>query len=355
MAPVSPIQFIEAALSNGVSSPFGLSYSDPHQKWLIRKDLLSLLREFPSLTPSIDTFFHVDGSSTNLLVARGCLSVPGSGSAPAVPVPVPVTIWLHEDYPTIGPMVFVNPAPGSSIHRDHPFVDYSSGLTTTPYLTTWAHPRCGLSDLARNLVKVFSKDHPFRSPPPSRSPSPGAIHSALVSKTEALDRLSGMVHYDISDLRLRGDEEVEDLLKLQEQLHERATFASGIMRGLECERAGLEAKVRGLEREAGRISDWLEGLDLNSGAMDGVSGDGVDGIDGVFEAVDEGSRLRLEFSAKEMAIEDTIYALDGAIEREALSFEAYIKHVRALAREQFQCVAMRMKLEGITSPHAPLS
>ncbi|PKI32841.1 hypothetical protein CRG98_046767 [Punica granatum] len=170
MAPVvaSPIKFIEAALSNGAGSPFGLSYSDPNQRWLIRKDLLSLLQEFPSFAPSIDTFFHNDGTSTKLLVARACLRV-------------------------------------SSIHSDHPFVDPSSGLTSRPYLSTWSHPRCSLSNLARNLVKLFLKDHPFWSSPPS---SEGPANPALASKTKALDRLSGMIHYDLAVLRSTGDDEL---------------------------------------------------------------------------------------------------------------------------------------------------
>ncbi|OWM74516.1 hypothetical protein CDL15_Pgr005095 [Punica granatum] len=141
MAPVvaSPIKFIEAALSNGAGSPFGLSYSDPNQRWLIRKDLLSLLQEFPSFAPSIDTFFHNDGTSTKLLVARACLRV------------------------------------------------------------------SSLSNLARNLVKLFLKDHPFWSSPPS---SEGPANPALASKTKALDRLSGMIHYDLAVLRSTGDDEL---------------------------------------------------------------------------------------------------------------------------------------------------
>ncbi|KAK4742832.1 hypothetical protein SAY87_000833 [Trapa incisa] len=337
MAPIAPIQFIEAALSNGFNSPFALSYSDPSQIWAIRKDLLSLLHEFPSFSPSMDTFHHVDGSSANLLVARGCLRLRGSAS------PVPITIWLHENYPQSPPMVFVDPTPGSTIHRGHPFVDYSSGFTITPYLETWAHPRCSLSDLARNLIKVFSKDHPFFSPPPSSSS--GSLRVALASKNEAMDRLSGMILYDISALRSRGDEEVEDLLWLQGELQERAAVVSRTVRGLENERACLEARVRELELAAERLSDWLEGLELRSRDMDAA-----DGIDGVFEAADEESSLRLEFRAGELAIDDTIYALDRAIDEEILSSDAYIKQVRALAREQFGFMAMRMRLDHITFP-----
>ncbi|OWM75221.1 hypothetical protein CDL15_Pgr023742 [Punica granatum] len=351
MAPVvaSSIQFIEAALSNGGGSPFGLAYSDPNQRWLIRKDLLSLLQEFPSFSLSIDTFFHNDGTSTKLLVARGSLPISGF-SAPAVPV----TIWLHENYPTVGPIVFVLADPGCNIHPDHPFVDSSSGLTSTPYLSTWSYPRCSLSDLARNLAKLFSKDHPFWNSQPS---SGSAAHPTRASKTEALDRLSGIIHYDITVLRSTVDEEVQDLLGLQEELCARCAATSRIVRELKSERADLKGKVRELEREAGRIYEWQDSLNLEPAFTGSARRDTEDVIDSVFEVDGEKSRLILDCLASERAIEDTIYALDKAIEIGAVRFETYIKQVRVLAREQFQCIDMRMKHhEEITSHgHAPLS
>ena len=63
----------------------------------------TLLQDYPTLNPSIDTFIHNDGTTVNLLNANGYLFV--SHSSP----PIAITIWLHENYPYMAPIVFVTP------------------------------------------------------------------------------------------------------------------------------------------------------------------------------------------------------------------------------------------------------
>ncbi|KAK3441241.1 protein ELC-like [Eucalyptus grandis] len=320
MAPQSPIQFIEAAL--WCTGPFELSYTDPDQKWLIRKDMLSLLQDFPNLSPSMDAYIHNDGSIVNILNAHGTVHV--SSSSPQVPL----TIWLHENYPHAAPIVMVGlPGVASSltIHHNHPFID-PSGLTTSPYIQTWEFPRCNLKDLVHNLVKIFSRDHPF-SYSPTSSPF---THPSVVSKKEALDRLAGMLHYDTMAWRSETDEEIEELLALQQEMDQRVATVTTIVQGLERERWELRDRVAQLAEEADVLINWIKVHDLKRAV---AAGD--DGIDDVFEGVDEESRLRLQCSAEDLSIEDTIYALDKAVDEGAVNFETYIRQVRHLAREQF--------------------
>ena len=148
MVTASSIQFIDSALS--CTTSLALSYSDPEQKWIIQKHLTSLLQDYPTLNPSIDTFIHNDGTTVNFLNANGYLFV--SHSSP----PIAITIWLHENYPYMAPIVFVTPNHMSKIHPNHPFVD-PFGATKSAYLLvlTWQHPRCNLTDVVHNLVKTL--------------------------------------------------------------------------------------------------------------------------------------------------------------------------------------------------------
>ncbi|XP_030456630.1 protein ELC-like [Syzygium oleosum] len=330
MARQPPIQFIEAAL--WCTGPFELSYTDPDQKWHIRRDMLSLLQDFPNLSPSMKTYIHNDGTIVNLLNAYGTIHV--SSSSPQVPL----TIWLHENYPYTAPIVFVGQpgiAPSSTIHGEHPFVD-PSGLTVSPYIRTWQFPRCNLKDLVHNLVKIFSRDHPFSCSPTS-SPF---THPSMVSKKEALDRLAGMLHYSTVALRSETDEEIKELLALQEEMDQRVAIVTTIVQGLERERWELRDRVVGLAEEADVLINWLKVHDTKRAA---ATGD--DNVDDLFEGVDEESKSRVQCLAAEMSIEDTIYALDKAVDEGAVSCETYIRQVRNLAREQFFHRAMVVKFE----------
>ncbi|KAJ9188064.1 hypothetical protein P3X46_003459 [Hevea brasiliensis] len=325
MAPASSIKFIDTALS--CTSPYALSYPDPKQKWLIRKHLLSLIQDYPIFTPSTDTFTHNDGTSVNLLNATGNLRV--SRYTP----PIPLTIWVHENYPYMPPLVFVLVNSMTPIHRDHPFVDLS-GSTSSPYLQTWLFPRCNLTNLVRKLVKIFTHDHPFIY----NSPVAGFSHPSLVSRMEALDRLSGMLHYDMMAFLAKNEEEVENLSKLQEELIKRDTITRNMISSLEQERSSLKDNVTKLTDEADVVMNWLRVNDANSVAV------GRDEMEEAFEAADEESKLKIECLSGDRAIEDLIYALDKAVEEGTVPFDAYIKQVRALAREQFYSRAMLVEL-----------
>ncbi|KAJ6405692.1 hypothetical protein OIU84_013619 [Salix udensis] len=204
------------------------------------------------------------------------------------------------------PMVYVLSYSTSSIHQDHPFV-HSSGATSSPYLQTWEFPRCNLTELVHNLVRIFSRDHPF-----VYSPAASFTHPSLTSKMEALDRLSGMLHYDTIVLLAQTEDEMEDLYNLQPEM-------------------------------ADVLVNWLRVNDAKS------HGKKLEDDDIAFVAGDEDSRLLIESLATDSAIEDSMYALDKAVEQGVVSFDAYLKQVRMLAREQF---FLRAKLVKLRDPLA---
>ncbi|OMP11722.1 hypothetical protein COLO4_03716 [Corchorus olitorius] len=326
------------------TSPYALSYSDSKQKWLILRHLLSLIQEYPSFRPSTDKFMHNDGTEVNLLCASGCVHVAATSAAP----PIPLVIWIHENYPQKPPLVFVSLDPVNPIHRHHPFVD-TSGVTSPPYILTWKFPSCNLSGLLRNLVQLFSYDHPFSdSPPPSPLPPCSSFsHPSLVSKKEALDRLVGMVYYDMVALQESTAEEIEELSLSQEKLKSRDVFITNMICEMQEERAKLKERAYNWAEEADRLVNWLK---VNDGRPVMALDAGEVEIEDAFE-MDEKSKLKLDCSATDLAIDDVLYKLDKALELEAVSFDSYLKQVRVLAREQFFLRAQELKLDGMNIPH----
>ncbi|XP_021898072.1 protein ELC isoform X1 [Carica papaya] len=326
MAPSSPIKFIEKALIGSSSSSFTLSYSDPEQKWIIRRHLLSLLQNYPNFKVSADTFNHNDGTSVNLLNVRGFLKVSKSNRTP----PIPLTLWLHQNYPYMPPIAFISsPDPKTQIHANHPFVD-TSGAVTPPYLSTWEYPRCSLVDFVNKLVKIFACDHPFAC-----SSTPSFSHHSLVSKSEALDRLIGMLHYDMLALKVEAEEEIEGLARLQVEMNKRVRVTKGMISELEKEGERLNEKVMKLGEDTDKIMKWVSDHERKSVEED------------AFEADDESSKAVIDSLAADIAIDDLMYSLDKAVEDGVITFDLYMKQVRTLGREQFFQRIKHMKIEGI--------
>ncbi|XP_010527328.1 PREDICTED: protein ELC-like [Tarenaya hassleriana] len=324
MASPSPTRFIEKALL--AAGPFALSYTDPDQKWLIRKHLISFLQDFPNFELSTDTFNHNDGTAVHLFHLQGSLRIRNSILQLT---PVELTIWVHENYPLTPPLVFVNPN-SAPIRTNHPFVD-ASGFTNSTYIETWEHPRCNLLDLVRNLSKVFANDHPFvhTDSIPSRSSS--------ASRTEALDRLATNLHYDILAITEEAEEDIENLWKLQTEMRKRSDSVAEIIRELETEKIKLNENVKKVKYDAGVLETWVKTnyprfIQATSGDLE---------IEEMFELEcdkeDEEAvkMVEIESSTEDDAIEDVMRALEEAVEKGDLEMGSYLRHVRVLAREQF--------------------
>ncbi|KAK4357443.1 hypothetical protein RND71_023053 [Anisodus tanguticus] len=315
--PPSSIQFIDAALS--CTSPiFAPSYTDPNQISIIRRHLISLLQKCPSLKPSIDAFAHDNGSTVNLLNVNGELQV--SSSTP----PIPLTIWLHESYPFVAPIVLVSTNTTYPIYNNHPFVDSNSGAISSFYLVNWKYPGCNLSELVHNLVKILSHNHPFFYSPSSDN---NFFHPSLASRREAVDRLSCTLHYDTMELLTKTHEEVEELSSIREQMVRRGIFAEFTVDEHENERTELKERVKILTDEADKLSSWLRVNDQSSFSEHQ--------IEDAFEATDENSKLLLDCLAADRATEDLIYSLDKVVEQGVVPLGTYLKQVRLLARDQF--------------------
>ncbi|KAJ8486606.1 hypothetical protein OPV22_019091 [Ensete ventricosum] len=325
MVASSSIRFVEAALE--ATGDRALSYVHHGLKWLIRDHLLSLFDDFRTLSPGSDAFTHDDGTIVHLLHANGVLPV--SSSLP----PVLLKIWLHQAYPFVAPIVYVFPATheGMVVH-DHPFIA-PSGAAVLPYLQAWQYPNSNLTDLARNLVKVFGICHPYGFIPPS----PGRTDASLASKREAIDRLVAALHYDVKRFQAQIEEDKERLYNRQAKLRERAELIDRALGDLELEKLRSKEATKQMVDDADVLSNWLQSHGIESSLrMAEVEG---------FEAAGDSDRCLLENEAAANAIDDTVEVLAEALAAGSVSFGNYIKQVRCLAREQFFHRALVAKIQ----------
>ncbi|XP_028777970.1 protein ELC-like [Neltuma alba] len=379
--PAANPQFTQQFLSSVLSQrgPSALPYTED-TKWLIRQHLVNLTTNFPSLEPKTAAFTHNDGRSVNLLQAEGTIPMTFQG----VTYNIPVIIWLMESYPRHPPCVYVNPTRDMIIKRPHPHVN-PSGLVSVPYLQNWIYPSSNLVDLVKNLSVVFSRDPPLysqrRAPPPPASPNPNpnfgvnpsggssAVSSSLgstagyahpsippgtyppspygsggaaarvqsqphtedpteVYKRNAINKLVGLVHHDVSGLRKTREAEMEGMFNLQGVLRQREEQINKGLNEMQGEKEALEQQLQIILMNTDVLEGWLRD---NQGKKLG----NLENIDDAFECVDVLSKQMLECTAADMAIEDTVYSLDKAVQTGAIPFDQYLRSVRVLSREQF--------------------
>lgn len=116
----------------------------------------------------------------------------------------------------------------------------------------------------------------------------------------------------------------------------RVDITRNMIVGLEHEKMMLKRRGKEMEEQRDVLMNWLR---VYNRKFDDEGGDG-------FECVDEASKVVLDCLAKDMALEDLMYALDKAIEQGVVPSGTYIRQVRAMAREQFFHRAMVQKLKG---------
>ncbi|KAI3884023.1 hypothetical protein MKX03_005298 [Papaver bracteatum] len=327
MAFLTSTQISDAALR--CDGPHSLSYKHDNLKWLIRQHFLSLLNNFPSLKPSIDTFTYDEGTTVKLLVATGCFPVSPN---------IHLAIWIHESYPFVAPFVLLSSASTSQTSHAHPFVS-PLGEVFIPYLHLWNYPQSNLLDLARSLVHIFTYQHPFAPPEPHR---PKFIDTSLVSKMEALNFLYIALHRDIIASTDKANDDIDSLSSLQAELVRREEILNIELGESRYERLCLKETVRDLAFEADVLMNWLKVKDHRN-SQNNIA---KDSIEDAFEAADEVSSQILNLSSEDKAIEDLLYVLETALQQGVVPFDKYLKQVRTLSREQYFHRAKIVKLRG---------
>lgn len=266
------------------------------------------------------------------------------------------------------------------IKHAHPHVN-PSGLVSVPYLHNWIYPSSNLVDLVLALSLIFGRDPPlysqrrpnpnpnphqnhnhnpntnqssnFGTNPPSGYSHPGRINSNIninsyppspyspapsrpthtedpteVFRRNAINKLVEMVHNDVTALRKTREGEMEGLFGLQGVLKQREEVLNNGVKEMQDEMEGLEQQLQMVLMNTDVLEGWLR---ENQGKKLGS----VENAEEAFECVDVLSKQMLDCTSADLAIEDTLYALDKGVQVGSVPFDQYLRSVRALSREQF--------------------
>ncbi|CAD6248837.1 unnamed protein product [Miscanthus lutarioriparius] len=362
-------QFLNTALSQ--RGPSALPYAED-VKWLIRNHLVALAEAFPSLHPKAALFTHNDGRAAHLLQADGTIPIHHAGAS----YNLPAVIWLPEPYPRSPPLVFLSPTRDMVIKPHHRLVDSSGLVANAPYLRSWVFPSSNLVDLVRSLSHLFgldpplfTKNPPAAAPPPNPSPTPtppprvapspspspsyrlGGFPAspqlaprppptedpAEVFKRNVVAKLVDMAYADAAALRTAREAEVDALFAVQAELRHRGDIVAQGVRKMGEEKEALERHLQDVMMATDVMEAWVRDNNRRGGNQ---------ATEDAIEPADVLSRQMIECTAADLALEDTIYALDKAIQEGSVPFDGYLRSVRALSREQFFHRALSAKVHS---------
>ncbi|GJP71459.1 hypothetical protein CLOP_g2293 [Closterium sp. NIES-67] len=174
---------------------------------------------------------------------------------------------------------------------------------------------------------------------------------------------------------------MEEQLGLQQMLAARKEQASAVVRELAREKQALEEALQVQQTNADVIESWLAqnaappatttstttttrltAITISSSTTTSSSPPLPD-IDSAFQPCDALSAQLLKHTAADLAIEDVLYSLDRALQEERghdeydpssansrrriLTVDAYLRHVRTLAKEQFFQRATALKVQAV--------
>uniref|UniRef100_A0A453LLB6 SB domain-containing protein n=1 Tax=Aegilops tauschii subsp. strangulata TaxID=200361 RepID=A0A453LLB6_AEGTS len=331
-------QFLNTALSQ--RGPSALPYAED-VKWLIRNHLVALADAFPSLHPKAALFTHNDGRAAHLLQADGTVPIHHAGAT----YNLPAVIWLPETYPRSPPLVFLSPtrdmlikppttrsstAPASSPTPPTSAPGSVAAPSPTPPPAHPAPPPAAASPAMRPEAVYAPVPRPYRFPasPQLAARQPPTEDPAEVFKRNAISKLVDTAYADAAALRTAREAEVDSLFAVQAELRGRGEAVNDGVRRITEEKETLERRLQDVVMATDVIEAWV--AENRKGAADDATE-----AEGAIQPADVLSRQMLECTATDLALEDTIYALDKAVQEGSVPFDGYLRSVRALAREQF--------------------
>eukprot|EP00897_Mesotaenium_endlicherianum_P001066 jgi/Mesen1/10960/ME000096S10543 len=383
------MQFLNSVLSQ--RGPNALPYEED-LKFMIRQQVGVVIQEFPGLQVKPAQFTHNDGRAVTLLQCEGTIPMMYQG----VKYNIPVTAWLLEGFPRAAPLLYVNPTRDMLIKPRHAFVD-ASGLVNIPYLREWLYPRSSLVDLVQTCSVMFGQEPPLFSRPRDMPSPPGTAAATgrgpqqqhayggyshgqgqgqgqqgqedpgETFRKNAVTALAERAERDLATFGKEVSRELDAHFQTQALLQRRGDEAERGVRALRAEKEALERQLQDHLASIDALQAWLRDNDKGRGRKsEGPRGEEegdasaaaghevaeVD-VDRAFEPQDAWSRQMLECTAADLAIEDIMYSLDKAVQeddnggrRSGVGVDAYLRHTRSLAREQFYHRATALKVRA---------
>lgn len=417
------VQFLNSVLSQ--RGPNALPY-DEAVKWHIRQHLLTVIQDFPGLQVKTANFTHNDGRTVNLLQAEGTIpmyyqdvkyNIPITmwlleaypRNCPLVYVTPTRDMIIKPRHPCVDasgtvniqylqqwvfprsnlvelvqslsllfgqdPPLYSRPAsmpaparppptlsPGTSFHGLNP-MHASAGSAAAATSVAQPNPVTSGAQIPpqrQSYPPYGQQNSPAHTGPQiqqqqQQTPQARPQNPVDAFRRNAVNSLSERVGRDTGALLRQGEMEIDGLFHTQALLSQRAEQVDEGRREMQQEREGLEQQLQLLLTNTDVIETWLK--DNDNGLME------VE-IDDVCETTDALSKQMLDCTSADLAIEDILYSLDRAVRDGAIPFDAYLKNVRMLSREQFvhratcskvRAVQMQAQVANMAAkaPHTP--
>ena len=385
-------------------------------KWTIRQHLLDLLQQFPSLQVKNGSYTHNDGRRAHLLRAEGTVPMYYQGVRYNIPVtvflleaypraaplvyvcPTPDMIvkprhasvepsgkvacdCLRQWMPPRSNLVELGRNLSTLFSNDPPLFSKPPGWTPPPDAAqsfslgasppppsnhppaqTFANPMQGGGNAAGGNASAAAQAQATQHQHQQHRPAAAAAAQAQAApRTPSEAFRSGAVarltHRISSALRSQQAEEarvLDGLFEEQNALERRAESLERGCRSMEAEREGLEAGVQKLNDAAARMKQWLqahpEAVALARSVPDASKAEPP--VDEAVVARDARGAQLLAARADDLAIEDALYALEEAFRDGAVKPADYLKHTRALCRDQFFTRATQIKVMSTVASSA---
>jgi ESCRT-I complex subunit TSG101 len=247
------------------------------------------------------------------------------------------------------PMCYVTPTQNMMIKPRHKHVD-SAGRCYLPYLTEWQAKTSTIYEMINYMSAVFGNDPPVYQKPttqPITTTTTNTVQSKPTTevkqdpknnsnssssffgvpsffqpqeKTESL--LTKKIIENVGKYKSEAVQEIDELIKVQNQLNERSGFLEDAFKQLEQDKKNCIEAINYFDKKEKEIEIWLQ-----------QHNDQID-VDQVVSVSDEQSQQFdlfffntfriLELVAMDHSIDDAVYYLDKALEKNVVELDQYL-------------------------------
>jgi len=262
------------------------------------------------------------GVSRELMKVGGLLPINFRGAS----YNIPVGVWVPAEYPTRPPTPYVTPTPQMDVVKGHQHVG-GDGMCYFPYCNQW-NQGSNVVGLVQCMQEAFSQHPPVTArapgaaqtapapapvPPPQiyqqpvqprSAPAPAPVPAPAPAPApgvgEEEQKVQARIVEAMNEKRTKLQEEYDELEADKQRLEAGRTQLDQGLQGLREEKDGLQRHLEWLHQQNAELQTWL----------DQHPADQID-PDKIVEAVDPLSAQLLEETAKDDAIDDTLYALQS--------------------------------------------
>jgi len=366
----------------------------------VSRDVSICLNMFQGLLP-IDEDVDIGGYRKHLLALVGTIPVEFRGQV----YDFPIEIVIPETYPFKAPIFRVKPFGNLRIVSGHRHVD-DQGLVHHQYLSSWSPGNSSVGELVVQVAEEFSFAPPlyspapgsggggsFKTPPPPPVPPPPISASSAVrrngsgvppppysqstpvppppyqqrplssvppppisSSSSSLQPTAAVYRSKVIDkLKMRCNTTFPNLqndlqmqLDTSEKLEANGGEIANRLRNLKTLEIDMKNQFETLQRKALILQQAIIEQNEKQDAMQ-------TNLDNLIQPADATSKQLFQCVSESLAIDDALYQLNAAFNRQHIDLKTFLKQARSLSRDQFYNLALAIKINETQSRDLPIS